>query len=137
MTGTAAIERVARVVVLVASAWFAFTALWGLFAIPGGGHLGAGSAGNVMAAEQMLKWHIVYPAWNWYDGTPPPKVAYICHHPFGQYWVPAVFLAVFGHHDVVVRLPAALMSVAIPPLLYGIAREKWGVSAGAVAAASY
>ena len=137
MTGTAAIERVARVVVLVASAWFAFTALWGLFAIPAGGHLGAGSAGNVMAAEQMLKWHIVYPAWNWYDGTPPAKIAYICHHPFGQYWVPAVFLAVFGHHDVVVRLPAALMSVAIPPLLYGIAREKWGVSAGAVAAASY
>ncbi|HEX3343435.1 MAG TPA: glycosyltransferase family 39 protein, partial [Polyangiaceae bacterium] len=130
-------ERVARVVVLVASAWFAFTALWGLFAIPGGGHLGAGSAGNVMAAEQMIKWHIIYPAWNWYDGQPPPKIAYICHHPFGQYWVPAVFLAVFGHHDVVVRLPAALMSVAIPPMLYGIAREKWGVPAGAVATASY
>ncbi|HEY3819745.1 MAG TPA: glycosyltransferase family 39 protein [Polyangiaceae bacterium] len=137
MTGTAAMERVARVVVLVASVWFAFTALWGVFSIPAGGHLGAGSAGNVMAAEQMLKWHILYPAWGWYDGQPPLTTAYICHHPFGQYWVPAVFLAVFGHHDVVVRLPAALMSVAIPPLLYGIAREKWGVPAGAVAAASY
>ena len=137
MKGTAAIERVARVVVLLACAWFAFTAFWGVCSTPGGGHLGAGSAGNVMAAEQMLKWHIIYPAWDWYDGQPPPKISYICHHPFGQYWVPAVFLAVFGHHDFVVRLPAALMSAAIPPLLYGIGREKWGVSAGAVAATSY
>jgi hypothetical protein len=137
MKGTAAIERVARVVVLLASVWFAFTAFWGLFAIPGGGHLGAGSAGNVMAAEQMLKWHIIYPAWDWYTGQPPAKSAYICHHPFGQYWVPAVFLAVFRHHDFVVRLPPALMSAAIPPMLYGIAREKWGVMAGAVAAAAY
>jgi hypothetical protein len=137
MKGTAAIERVARVVVVLACAWFAFTAFWGVCSIPGGGHLGAGSAGNVMAAEQMLKWHIIYPAWDWYNGQPPPKVAYICHHPFGQYWVPAVFLSVFGHHDFVVRLPAALMSAAIPPLLYGIGREKWGVSAGAVAATSY
>ena len=137
MKGTPAIEKVARVVVLLASAWFAFTAFWGLFATPGGGHLGAGAAGNVMAAEQMLKWHIFYPAWDWYNGQPPPKIAYICHHPFGQYWVPAVFLAVFGHHDFVVRLPAALMSAALPPLLYGIAREKWGVAAGAVAAAAY
>ena len=29
------------------------------------------------------------------------------------------------------------MSAAIPPLLYGIGKEKWGRSAGAVAAASY
>jgi hypothetical protein len=131
------IERVARAVVILASVWFGFTAFWGLFAIPGGGHLGAGSAGNVMAAEQMLKWHIVYPAWNWYDGHPPPPSAYICHHPFGQYWVPAVFLAIFHHHDFVVRLPATLMSLAIPPLLYGIARERWGAGMGAVAAAAY
>ena len=134
---TPAIEKVARVVVIIASVWFAFTAFWGLFAIPGGGHLGAGGAGNVMAAEQMLKWHIVYPAWGWYDGQPPLKTAYICHHPFGQYWVPAVFLAVLGHRDVVVHLPPALMSAALPPLLYGIGREKWGPAAGAVAAASY
>jgi hypothetical protein len=123
--------------VVLASVWFAFTAFWGLFSIPSGGHLGAGSAGNVMAAEQMLKWHIWYPAWDWYNGVPPPKIAYICHHPFGQYWVPAVFLAVFGHHDVVVRLPAALMSAAMPPMLYGIARAKWGVACGAVATAAY
>jgi hypothetical protein len=137
MTGRIALERLARAVAFVACGWFAFTAFWGLCATPGGGHLGAGSAANVMAAEQMLKWHIVYPAWDWYNGQPPPKVSYICHHPFGQYWVPAVFLAIFGHHDFVVRLVPALMSAAMPPLLYGIGKEKWGISAGAVAAASY
>ena len=46
---TPAIEKVARVIVLIASVWFAFTAFWGLFSIPGGGHLGAGSAGNLVA----------------------------------------------------------------------------------------
>ncbi|HEY8039937.1 MAG TPA: glycosyltransferase family 39 protein [Polyangiaceae bacterium] len=131
------IERIARVVVVLASVWFGFTALWGVLSIPGGGHLGAGSAGNVMAAEQMVRWHIVYPAWDWYTGQPPPKISYICHHPFGQYWVPAVLLWVFGHRDFIVHLPPALMSIAIPPLLYGIAREKWGAATGAVAAAAY
>ncbi|MGH7293595.1 MAG: ArnT family glycosyltransferase, partial [Polyangiaceae bacterium] len=94
-------------------------------------------AGNVMAAEQMLKWHIIYPAWEWYSGSPPDHGAYICHHPFGQYYVPAVLLGLFGHHDFVARLAGTLMSVPVPPLLYGIAKEKWGRPAGAVAAASY
>ena len=55
-------DRVARLVVIIASGWFAFTAFWGVLGIPGGGHLGAGSAGNVMAAEQIVRWHILYPA---------------------------------------------------------------------------
>jgi hypothetical protein len=130
-------ERIARYVVIFASVWFAFTAFWGVFGTPGGGHLGAGSAGNVMAAEQIVRWHIWYPAWDWYKTTPPPKVSYICHHPFGQYYVPAIFLWLFGHHDFVVRLPAAIMSSLVPPMLYGIGKAKWGPTAGAVAAASY
>ncbi|HEX8796592.1 MAG TPA: glycosyltransferase family 39 protein [Polyangiaceae bacterium] len=134
---TSLTDRIALVIVVLASAWFAFTAFWGFAGIPGGGHLGAGSAGNTMAAEQIVKWHIFYPAWEWYTGVPPQKVSYICHHPFGQYWVPAVFLWIFGHHDFVVHLPAALMSAAVPPMLYGIAREKWGPVPGAVAAAAY
>ena len=138
MAGPAsASDRVARFVVIAASGWFAFTAFWGVLGIPGGGHLGAGSAGNVMAAEQIVRWHILYPAWDWYLSTPPAKIAYICHHPFGQYYVPAVFLWLFGHRDFVVHLPAAMMSACVPPMLYGIAKEKWGRTAGAVAAASY
>jgi len=130
-------ERVALGVVVLASAWFAFTAFWGIAGIPGSGHIGAGSAADCMNAEQIVKWHIPYPAWDWYSTVPPPKTAYICHHPFGLFWIAAFFLWVFGHHDFVVHLPGTLLSVAVPPMLYGIARTKWGATAGAVAAAAY
>jgi hypothetical protein len=43
----------------------------------------------------------------------------------------------FGHRDFVVHLPAALMSAAMPPMLYGIGKARWGAPIGAVAAASY
>jgi hypothetical protein len=134
---TSVSERAAQIVVVIASGWFAFTAFWGLFGILGGGHLGAGSVGNVMAAEQIVRWHIWYPAWDWYLGKAPDQANYICHHPFGQYYVPAIFLWIFGHHDFVARLPASLMCAAVPPLLYGIGKEKWGPTSGAVAAAGY
>jgi 4-amino-4-deoxy-L-arabinose transferase-like glycosyltransferase len=136
-TSTPTLDRACRVVVVLASLWFAFTAFWGLFAIPGGGHIGAGSAVNVMTSEQMLRWHSIYPYWEFYTGVPPTPAAAVCHHPYGQYWLGALSLAVFGHRDFVVHLAPALMSAAIVPLLYGIAREKWGAWAGAVAAASY
>jgi hypothetical protein len=131
------IDRVARWIVIVASVWFAFAAAWGMFGIPGGGHINAGSAGNVMAGEQMTRWKILYPAWGWYDGQRPTPGNYLCHHPFGQYYVPAILYGLFGHHDVLVHLPAVVMSVALPPLLYGIGKEKWGAPIGAVAAAAY
>jgi|CZKU01.1.fsa_nt_gi 4-amino-4-deoxy-L-arabinose transferase-like glycosyltransferase len=131
------IDRVARGVAIVASAWFAFAAAWGMFGIPGGGHIGSGSAANVMAAEQMIRWKIMYPAWGWYNGDPPALGNYYCHHPFGLYYVSAALGWVFGHHDVLVHLPAVLMSAAIPPLLYGIGKERWGAPLGAVAAAGY
>jgi hypothetical protein len=131
------IDRVAWWVAVIASIWFAFAASWGMFGIPGGGHIGAGGAGNVMAGEQMIKWKILYPAWGWYDGVAPIQGNYICHHPFGQYYVPAVLYWLFGHRDVLVHLPATLMSAAIPPMLYAIGKQRWGSAAGAVAAAGY
>jgi 4-amino-4-deoxy-L-arabinose transferase-like glycosyltransferase len=129
-------ERASRGVALLASVWFAFAAAWGMFGLVGDGHLGAGSAGNVMAAEGMLHWGIWYPTTDWYNAL-PAKSEYICHHPFGQYWIPAIFVWIFGHRDFVVHLPAVLMSAAMPPLLYGIAKERWGAPMGAVAAAAY
>lgn len=129
------IDRIAFAVAAVASVWFAFAAAWGMFEIPGGGHIDAGSAGNVMAAEQIVRWKMLYPAWDWYTGVKP--LSYICHHPFGQYYVPAFFFWLFGHKDCLVHLPAALMSAAIPPMLYGIGKERWGAPLGAVAAAGY
>ena len=130
-------ERFSRAVMLLACVWFAFTAVWGMFGIPTDGHIGAGSAGNTLAAENMLRWHIAYPTTEWFLPSAPAKTAYICHHPFGQYYVPALFLWIFGHRDFVVHLPAVLMSIAIPPLLYGIGKARWGAPMGAVAAAAY
>lgn len=130
-------DRVALVAVVLASTWFAFTAVWGMFGIPGGGHIGAGSAGNAMMAEQMLRWHLWYPAGNWYGTEAPPLSEYYCHHPFGQYYSVAVALWLFGHRDFVVHLPAVLMSIAIPPLIYGIGKQAWGRPVGAVGACGY
>src|SRR5579883_2662212 len=123
--------------VVVASAWFAFAALWGIFGLNGAGHLGGGSTGTAMAAEQMVKWHIWYPAGDWYSGLPPPKTEYNCHHPFGVYWATALFLAVFGHRDFVVHAAPALMSAFMPWLLYAIAKQAWGRAVGAVCACAF
>jgi hypothetical protein len=131
------VDRVSRWIAAVASAWFAFAAGWGMFGIPAAGHIDAGSAGNVMSAEQMIKWRILYPSWGWYDGIRPTENLYICHHPFGQYYVPAFLFWIFGHRDVLLHLPAVLMSMAMPPMLYGIGKERWGAPFGAIAAAGY
>jgi hypothetical protein len=136
-TGDRVADRVATTVVIVASAWFAFAAGWGLFGLPSNGHLGAGAAGNVMAAEQIVRWKIPYPAWEWFTGVEPSKTSYLCHHPYGQYYVPAFLYWLLGHHDYLLRFPAVLMSAAMPPLLYGIGKARWGAPIGAVAAASY
>ncbi len=132
-----AVDRIARATVFLASGWFLFAAAWGMVGIPSAGHLGAGSAATIMASEPMVLWKVAYPSWAWYTGAPPARELYICHHPFGTFYLSAVFVWIFGHHDFVVHLPTVLMSAAIPPLLYGIARERWGAPVGAVAAAAY
>ena len=137
MTAGRGLDRVALVAVLAASLWFAFAAVWGMFGIPGGGHLGAGSAVTTMATEQMIDWHLWYPAVNWYSHTPPTKDLYYCHHPFGPFYNTAVGLLLFGHHDFVIHLAPVLQNICIPPLLYGIAKERWGRPIGAVAACAY
>ncbi|HEX3343301.1 MAG TPA: glycosyltransferase family 39 protein, partial [Polyangiaceae bacterium] len=134
------VERAALVplaVVVAATAWLGFTALWGMGGIPGGGHTGAGNAGTFMAAEQMIRWHSLYPGRSWYTGIRPEGAALMCHHPYGQYYVPALLFLFFGHHDFLLHLPAVVLSTAIPPLLYAIVKERWGAAIGAVAAAGY
>jgi hypothetical protein len=131
------LDRIAIGVVVVATVWICFTALWGFDAIPGGGHLGAGSTGTFMAAEQMVRWKILYPARSWYTGIRPEGAALMCHHPYGQYYLPALLYLVFGHRDWLLHLPAVLLSTAIPPLLYAVAKETGGRAVGAVAAAAY
>jgi 4-amino-4-deoxy-L-arabinose transferase-like glycosyltransferase len=131
------VDRIARYVVVAATLWLTFTAVWGLWGIPGDGHIGAGDAGTVMAAEEMIRWKILYPSRAWYTGVRPEGGALMCHHPYGQYYVSAILYWLFGHHDMLIHLPAVLMSAAIPPLLYAITKPRWGAPVAAVAAAAY
>jgi hypothetical protein len=131
------VDRVAQVLALVACVWFAFCASWGLFQIPGGGHTDSGSVGTVAFSLAIAKFHILYPSDQWFTATPPPPSSYFCHHPFGIFYVSALFLWLFGNHDFVIHLPAAVMSAATPPLLYGIGARYRGPVVGAVTACSF
>ncbi|MCL2447391.1 MAG: glycosyltransferase family 39 protein, partial [Polyangiaceae bacterium] len=131
------LERTASALAFIACAWFAFAAAWGLFQLPAAGHSGAGSVGTAASSWPIVKWKILYPTDDWFSPTAPAKASYHCHHPFGAYWWSAICFFVFGHHDAVVRLPPVLLSIAIPPLIYGIGKDAWGTFAGAAGACAY
>ncbi len=128
-------ERVATVTVVVATVWFACALCWGLCAIPGGGHSGIVGARAIMA-DNMLTWGIWGGVRDYAFARPPPQLYYV-HHPAGTYWMIALLMKVFGRHAFVPRLEPVLMSIATPPLLYGIGRALWGPIPGALAAAAY
>jgi hypothetical protein len=127
--------RIARVVTFVATAWFALAAAWEMLGPPLAGHYAA-SASLGIIAENMLRWGIAGPVWE-YTATRPTPDMYYCHHPWGTFWVTAAFMKIFGRHDFVCRLPAILLSVATPPLLAAIGRAIWRPAAGAAAAAGF
>jgi 4-amino-4-deoxy-L-arabinose transferase-like glycosyltransferase len=127
--------RVARVVVIVASAWFALAACWELFGPMLAGHY-ASSASVGIIAENMLRWKIAGPVWE-YTATKPGPEMYYCHHPFGIFWTTAVLMKLLGRHDFICRLAPVLLSVATPPLLGAIGRAVWRPAAGAIAAAAF
>ncbi|WP_437809179.1 ArnT family glycosyltransferase [Sorangium sp. So ce1078] len=125
----------ALAVTAVATAWFALAAAWEMFGPVLAGHY-ASSAGVGIIAENMLRWKILGPVWEYTASRPAPEM-YYCHHPWGIFWTTAAFMKVFGRHDVVCRLPAVLLSAATPPLLYAIGRSVYRPAAGAAAAASF
>jgi 4-amino-4-deoxy-L-arabinose transferase-like glycosyltransferase len=128
-------ERLARAVALVATLWFALAASWEAFGPLLAGHY-ASTASVGIIADNMLRWHIAGPVWEYTASRPPPS-AYYCHHPWGIFWTQALITKLAGRHDVVCRLPPILLSIATPPLLYAIGRSVWRPAAGALAAASY
>jgi hypothetical protein len=130
-------ERVARYAAVVACVWFAFAAAWGCFQIPGAGHNDGSSAAVALHALPILRWHILYPSADTFATSPPAPATYYCHHPFGVFYLSALAILVLGQHDIVVHLPAILMSIAIPPLLFSIGKKHWGTIAGAAAACGY
>ena len=127
--------RLARMIAFVASAFFAAAAAWELFGPLLAGHY-ASSASMGIIAENMLRYRILGPVWE-YTATKPAPDAYYCHHPWGIFWTTVPFVKLFGHHDFVCRLPAVLLSSATPPLLYATGRALWRPIAGAIAAAAF
>jgi 4-amino-4-deoxy-L-arabinose transferase-like glycosyltransferase len=133
--GSSLAERIAPWVAVVASVWFALAAAWGLFGPIPAGHYGT-MGGEGIIGENMVRWHILGPVWD-YVSTPPTPAQYYCHHPWGGFWIMGIVSAIFGHHDFVLPLPAVLMSAATPPLLYAIGRDTWGKVPGAAAAVGF
>jgi hypothetical protein len=135
--GASRFENVCRAFAVLGCVWFAFAALWGVGAQPHAGHIGSAGAAIAMQTENAIRWHSIYPLWDWYSATDPyPNGAY-CHHPFGPWWITRFFSKAFGHRDFVPNLPAALMSVMTAPLIYKTAKHAWGVVAGTAAVLAF
>ena len=128
-------ERVARIAAWIASVFFLACAAWEIAGPLLAGHY-ASSASVGIIAENMWKWRILGPVWEYTAARPGPE-AYYCHHPWGIFWTTALLMKVLGRHDFVCRLAPVLLSAATPPLLYGIGRAIWRPAAGAAAAIGF
>jgi hypothetical protein len=129
------LERVGTLLMLAATVLLAGVGLFEIGAPFGAGHYAASSA-VALGGENMWTHGVLAPVTRVVAGTPAPS-DYYCHHPFGVFYVAALFSALFGHHDWVVRLPAVLMSSAMPWVLHRAARAAWGPVAGGVTAMAY
>src|SRR5438874_2051275 len=70
--------RVARGVAIAATTWFALAAGWELFGPLLAGHY-ASSASVGIIADNMLRWHIPGPVWEYTTARPTPDM-YYCHN---------------------------------------------------------
>jgi 4-amino-4-deoxy-L-arabinose transferase-like glycosyltransferase len=128
-------ERAALAVAVVASAWFLLAAAWEIAGPLLAGHYASSASVGIMG-ENMLRWHIAGPVWEYTQGKPSPAM-YYCHHPWGIFWTTAALMKLFGRHDIICRLAPVLLSVATPPLLFALGRAIWRPAAGAAAAAAF
>jgi hypothetical protein len=117
-----------------ATAWMFLVSCWGILGVFPDGHFAA-TANIGTAAWSILKFHIPYPMM-WTTTAPHPSQFYV-HHPFGVFWVAALFIKIFGAHSWVIRLPAVIYSTATPYLLYRLGRAVWGPIAGAFSALTF
>ena len=129
------LERLCQACAVLASVGFALAAFWELGDRFAAGHFAAAAA-VCTAAENMWHWGIAGPVAHELSQRPVASEFY-CHHPWGIFWVSALFMKVLGHHAWACRLPAALQSALTVPALYFTGRALWGPVAGAVAALSF
>ncbi|MBI4704200.1 MAG: glycosyltransferase family 39 protein [Deltaproteobacteria bacterium] len=128
-------RRVSCALVLLATAWFGLAAAWEMFGPLLAGHYAASASVGIIA-ENMLRWRILGPVWEYVASRPTPA-QYYCHHPWEIFWTSALVMKVFGRHDFVCRLPAVLLSTATVPLLFALGRAIWRPAAGAGAAVAF
>ncbi|HEX4447346.1 MAG TPA: glycosyltransferase family 39 protein, partial [Polyangiaceae bacterium] len=128
-------ESVAKLVVTVSTVWFALAVTWGLFGAIGGGHWAIVGSRGIMG-DNMVTWGIWGPVRDYTFGKPTPQLYYV-HHPWGTYWVIGALTKLCGRHAFVPRLEPVLMSIATPPLLYGVGRALWGPVPGALSALAF
>lgn len=128
-------ERVARIIAGLSTLWMALVSSWEMLGPVLSGHWAAAASMGIIA-ENMLRWGIIGPVWD-YTATKPGPELYYCHHPWGIFWVTTLFMKVFGRHDVVCRLPAIVLSTLTPPLLYAIGKAIWRPASGAAAALGF
>src|SRR5688500_4410505 len=89
-------RRLAGILVALATLGFAFAAGWELAAPRFSGHY-ASSASVGIIADNMLRWGIVGPVWE-YTAARPSPAQYYCHHPWGIFWTTAGLMRLFGRH---------------------------------------
>lgn len=126
---------IARAIAIAACVLYALVATWELFAPLPGGHLG-NAAGAAMAGENMLHHRFLGAVLEYVPARPIPAQHYT-HHPYGVFVLSALAHAVVGHGWVATKLPAVLLSIASPPLLWLLARALYGELAAAVATAVF
>ncbi len=129
------LERACQALTALVSVGFAVAAFWELGDTFSAGHFASASA-VCTSSENMWRWGVLGPIPHHLLRAPVPSDFY-CHHPWGIFWVTALFMKAFGHHAWACRLPAALQSALTPPALYFAGRALWGPVAGVVAAASF
>jgi dolichyl-phosphate-mannose-protein mannosyltransferase len=125
-------RRVALALVWASSIWLLLVAAWEMFGPILAGHYAASASVGIIA-ENMLRWRIAGPVWEYTTGPPSPQ-QYYCHHPWGIFWTTAALMKIFGRHDFVCRLAPVLLSAATPALLHALGRALWRPAAGAAAA---
>ncbi len=128
-------ELTGKLLTLVATLLIAGVGLWEIGGPFGAGHYAASTA-VALGGENMLRWHVLAPITSVIQGPPAPG-DYYCHHPFGVFWIAAVFSQLFGHQDWVCRAPAVLLSALMPRLIYGAGRGLYGPLGGGIAALGY
>jgi hypothetical protein len=123
-----------RWLTVAATMLLALTGLWEIGAPFGAGHYAA-ATGVLTSGENFWRYWTLAPLPQHPVGD-PSNAEFYCHHPFGIFWT-AGFFALLGHHDWVCRLPAVLMSSAMPALLYAAGRALYGPLAGGLGALAF